>query len=44
MVRRTAYRLAQRRQFRGGSPSQDWFTAEAAVKADLQSRGILLAN
>jgi len=44
MVRRTAYRLAQRRQFRGGSPSQDWFAAEAAVKADLQSRGISLAN
>jgi hypothetical protein len=44
MVRRTAYRLAQRRQFRGGSPSQDRFTPEAAVKADLQSRGILLAN
>jgi len=44
MVRRTAYQLAQRRQFRGGSPAQDWFAAEAAVKADLQSRGISLAN
>lgn len=44
LVRQEAFRLAQRRHFRDGTPEQDWFAAEAAVKAQLQARGITLAN
>mgnify|MGYP000213890395 CR=1 FL=1 len=34
MIRREAFKRAQARQFRGGSPANDWFAAEAAVKAE----------
>lgn len=44
MIRREAYKRAQARHFRGGSPSQDWFAAEAAVKAELASKGVQLPN
>lgn len=44
MIRREAYKRAQARHFRGGSPSQDWFAAEAAVKAELHSKGVQLPN
>ncbi|MFO0596366.1 MAG: DUF2934 domain-containing protein [Myxococcaceae bacterium] len=44
MIRRAAYQRAQARQFRGGSPAQDWFAAEAAVKAELNARGVQLPN
>lgn len=42
LVRREAFRLAQRRQFRQGSPVQDWFAAETAVKAQLAAQGIVV--
>ena len=44
LVRREAFKRAQLRQFRGGSPTQDWFAAEASVKAQLSARGFSLAN
>jgi hypothetical protein len=44
MIRREAFKRAQARQFRGGTPANDWFAAEAAVKAELQSRGVQLPN
>lgn len=44
MIRREAFKRAQARQFRGGSPANDWFAAEAAVKAELSSRGVQLPN
>ncbi len=39
LVRLEAFRLAQRRQFRGGSQVQDWFAAENLVKTQLAARG-----
>ncbi|MBL8916593.1 MAG: DUF2934 domain-containing protein [Archangium sp.] len=44
MIRREAFKRAQARHFRGGSPAQDWFAAEAAVKAELHSKGVQLPN
>lgn len=44
MIRREAFKRAQARQFRGGSPAQDWFAAEASVKAELHSKGVQLPN
>lgn len=44
MIRLAAFKRAQARHFRGGSPTQDWLAAEAAVKAELHSRGVQLPN
>jgi hypothetical protein len=44
LVRQEAFRLAQRRHFRDGTPEQDWFAAEATVKAQLTARGYTLAS
>ncbi len=42
LVRKAAWFRARARQFRGGNPANDWFAAEAAVKAALTSRGVQL--
>ncbi len=41
LVRREAYRLAEARNFRGGSPVEDWLTAEMMVKSQLHARGVM---
>ncbi len=35
MIAEAAYFKAERRDFRGGSPDQDWFEAEAEIQAML---------
>ena len=39
MIADAAYRRAQARGFRDGSPQQDWFDAEAEVDARLAAAG-----
>ena len=39
LVRTEAYRRAEARNFRNGSPVQDWLSAEAAVAARLAAEG-----
>ena len=43
MVRKEAYRRAAMRNFRNGSPFQDWVNAEAAVSGKLAAEGARLS-
>ena len=43
MVRKEAYRRAALRNFRNGSPFQDWVNAEAAVSGKLAAEGARLS-
>lgn len=43
LVRKEAYLRAQRRDFKNGSPFQDWVNAEAAVSGRLAAQGARLA-
>ena len=43
LVRAEAYRRATRRNFRNGSPFQDWVNAEAAVSGKLIAEGARLS-
>lgn len=40
LVRQEAYNRAARRNFRNGSPFQDWVNAEAAVSGKLAAEGV----
>lgn len=40
LVRREAYNRAARRNFKNGSPFQDWVNAEAAVSGKLAAEGV----
>ena len=39
LVREAAFLLAKRRNFRNGTPTQDWLAAEAFVNERLTARG-----
>ena len=43
LVRKEAYRRATRRNFKNGSPFQDWVNAEAAVSGKLAAEGVRLS-
>ncbi len=43
-VRRAAWRRANARGFRNGSPFEDWIQAEAEVRAQLDAEGLRLAD
>lgn len=43
LVRKEAYQRAARRNFRNGSPFQDWVHAEAHVSGQLASQGVQLS-
>lgn len=43
LVRKEAYRCAARRNFKNGSPFQDWVNAEAAVSGKLAAQGVRLS-
>ena len=43
LVRKEAYRRATHRNFRNGSPFQDWVNAEAAVSGELAAEGARLS-
>ena len=43
LVRKEAYRRATHRNFRNGSPFQDWLNAEAAVSGKLAAEGARLS-
>lgn len=43
LVRQEAYRRAARRQFKNGSPFQDWVHAEAHVSGLLAAQGVRLS-
>lgn len=43
LVRKEAYRRASTRNFRNGSPFQDWVNAEAAVSGKLAAEGARLS-
>lgn len=43
LVRKEAYRRAARRDFKNGSPFQDWVNAEASVSGKLAAEGVRLS-
>ena len=43
LVRKEAYTRAARRNFKNGSPFQDWVNAEAAVSGKLAAEGVRLS-
>lgn len=43
LVRKEAYSRAARRNFKNGSPFQDWVNAEAAVSGKLAAEGVRLS-
>ena len=43
LVRKEAYRRAVRREFKNGSPFQDWVNAEASVSGKLAAEGVRLS-
>ena len=43
LVRKEAYNRAARRNFKNGSPFQDWVNAEAAVSGKLAAEGVRLS-
>ena len=43
LVRKEAYRRAARREFKNGSPFQDWVNAEASVSGKLAAEGVRLS-
>ena len=43
LVRQEAYGRAARRNFKNGSPFQDWVNAEAAVSGKLAAQGVRLS-